>query len=269
MELSLQEKIKLIEFFEFLLNEEISKPLGEMNSEAVDNYINILLHLKNKNAELSSEYIDEQVRKIPFVDITDIRDIQQKKRKKIKKKKILLIAAIIAILLAILAVFSTGHYIENIHRFMKDTFGTVHDAPVGENILVDDKLFVNNGTPTLYANIDDFCKKEKIAVLVPDKLPNGIEFVNIRISHSDKTIIVYYNKEITSYEIYLDSSIPQAILDIANETVTINGYTCYICRFEDINSIQVYFEYNGNYYSIGGANELILLEIIENLEEYK
>ena len=269
MELSLQEKLKLIEFFEFLLNEEISKPLGEMNSETVDDYISILLHLQGKKAELSSEYIDEQVRKIPFVDIADIRDIQQKKRKKIKKKKILLIAAIIAILLAILAVFSTGHYIENIHRFMKDTFGTVHDAPVGENILVDDKVFVNNGTPTLYANIDDFCKKEKIAVLVPDKLPNGIEFVNISITNSDKTIIVCYSKGITSYEIYLDKVIPQTIHDITNETVTINGLTCYICRFDDINATQVYFEHNKNYYSIGGTNEQILLDIIENLEEYK
>ena len=50
--------------FEFLLNEEVSKPLGEMNSEAVDNYIKILLHLQDKHVELSPEFIDEQVRKI-------------------------------------------------------------------------------------------------------------------------------------------------------------------------------------------------------------
>ena len=269
MELSLQEKIKLIEFFEFLLNEEISKPLGEMNSETVDNYISILLHLQGKKAELSSEYIDEQVRKIPFVDIADIKEIQQKKRKKIKKKKILLIAAIIAILLAILAVFSTGHYIEIIHRFMKDAFGSVFDAPIGETFYMDDNENITNGIVVLYESIDEFCEKENIAILCPTELPNGIEFVSISITHSDKTIIVYYNKEITSYEIYLDSSIPQTILDIANETVTINGLTCYICRFDDVNTTQVYFEYNGNYYSIGGANEQILLETIENLEEYK
>ena len=64
MELTLQEKRKLIEFFEFLLDKEISKPLGEMNSEAVDNYIKILLDLQDKHVELSPEFIDEQVRKI-------------------------------------------------------------------------------------------------------------------------------------------------------------------------------------------------------------
>jgi len=64
MELTMQEKLKLIEFFEFLLDKEISKPLGEMNSEAVDNYIKILLDLQDKHMELSPEYIDEQVRKI-------------------------------------------------------------------------------------------------------------------------------------------------------------------------------------------------------------
>ena len=35
-----------------------------MDSEAVDNYIKILLHLQDKHIELSPEFIDEQVRKI-------------------------------------------------------------------------------------------------------------------------------------------------------------------------------------------------------------
>ena len=64
MELTLQEKLRLINFFEFLLDKEVSKPLGKMDSEAVDNYIKILLHLQDKHIELSPEFIDEQVRKI-------------------------------------------------------------------------------------------------------------------------------------------------------------------------------------------------------------
>ena len=64
MDITLQEKQKTIALLKFLLNEEISKPLGEMNSEAVDNYIKILLYLQDNHIELSSEFINEQVRKI-------------------------------------------------------------------------------------------------------------------------------------------------------------------------------------------------------------
>ncbi|MEE1503218.1 MAG: hypothetical protein UGF89_03100 [Acutalibacteraceae bacterium] len=64
MELTKQEKLKLIELFEFLLDEEVSKPLGQMNSETVNYYVEILLDLQDKHVELSPEYIHEQVRKI-------------------------------------------------------------------------------------------------------------------------------------------------------------------------------------------------------------
>ena len=88
MELTMQEKLRLINFFEFLLNEEISKPLGEMNSEAVDNYIKILLHLQDKHVELSPEFIDEQVRKIFHTEeITAAPETAKTTKKHYNKKK--------------------------------------------------------------------------------------------------------------------------------------------------------------------------------------
>ena len=64
MELSLQEKLRLIEFFEFQLDKEVSKPIEQINTEAVDLYVEVLLDLQDKHIELSPEFIDEQVRKI-------------------------------------------------------------------------------------------------------------------------------------------------------------------------------------------------------------
>ena len=86
MELTMQEKLKLIEFFEFLLDKEISKPLGEMNSEAVDNYIKILLDLQDKHMELSPEYIDEQVRKIFHPEETAPPEAVKTTKKQIMKE---------------------------------------------------------------------------------------------------------------------------------------------------------------------------------------
>ena len=260
---------KHIEQLNAIINYEVEKPYKEMDADLVEVCVELIFELQGKNFTLSDEKLEEKVRKIPFVDIADVKAIQQKKRKKIKTRKILLIAAIIAILLAVLAVFSTGRYIEDIHRFMKDTFGSVFDAPIGEIFYNDNNEDLNNGIVVVYENIDEFCEKENIAVLCPTELPSGIEFVNIRISHSDRAIIIYYNKEITSYEIYLDKAIPQVVKDTAESYYTDNNLTCYIERMEDIGIVQIYFEHNGNYYMVGGANEQILLNIIENLEEYK
>lgn len=107
MELTLQEKNKLINLFQYLLDEEISKPLGEMNSEAVDNYIKLILLLQGKKFELSSEFIDEQVRKIfREEEKTASPEAVKTTKKHYKKNKIWLVAACVAILVALFSVIS-------------------------------------------------------------------------------------------------------------------------------------------------------------------
>ncbi len=260
---------KYIEHLNGIINYEVEKPYKEMDADLVEACVELSLELQGKNFTLSNEELEEKVRKIPFVDVGEITAIQQNKRKKIKKKKILLIAAIIAILCAILSVFAIGYHLDYFHSILKDKFGTIIDAPVGETIVKGNDEFTHFGKSNLYKNITAFCKNENIAVLLPNKLPDGIEIIDIAIIEFDNTIIISFNSDISSYEIYLDASITQIIKDTANEAIVINGLTCYICRFDDVNSVQVYFEHNGNYYSIGGTNEQILLDIIENLEEYK
>lgn len=261
-------KNKHIEQLDAIINYEVEKPYEEMDADLIEACVELSLELQEKNFTLSDEELEKKVRKIPFVDISDIKAIQQEKRRKINKK-ILLIAAIITILLAILAVFTVGHYVEDIHTVLKDTFGTVFNTPISEKLFINDDEITYNGLPGSYENIDEFCQKEKIAILFPDKLPNGIEFVKISITHSDKTIAACFSKEVTSYEICLDETIPQIIKDTADSYHTDSGLLCYIERMDDVGIVQVYFEHNGNYYLIGGTKEQILLDIIENLEEYK
>ena len=174
MELTMQEKLRLINFFEFLLNEEISKPLGEMNSEAVDNYIKILLHLQDKHVELSPEFIDEQVRKIFHKEEIAEPETAKTTRKQINKKKVWLVAACIAILVALFSIVSVAND-WNVFDFLSEKFGSVHSTPVEEELDFNGVSVIMNGKNTNYKSIADALENERIDILYPKTLPNNIE----------------------------------------------------------------------------------------------
>ena len=159
MELTMQEKLRLINFFEFLLNEEISKPLGEMNSEAVDNYIKILLHLQDKHVELSPEFIDEQVRKIFHKEETAIPEAVKTTRKQINKKKVWLVAACIAILVALFSIVSVAND-WNVFDFLSEKFGSVFSVPIEEKQEYNGITITNHGKNTNYTTIKEAFKAE-------------------------------------------------------------------------------------------------------------
>lgn len=260
-------KNQLIEHLYAVLNTEMEKPYEEIDADFIEVCVELILELQGKNFTLSNEEIEELVRKIPFVEVADFEAIQQSKKKKLKKRKILLIAAIIAILCTLLAVISSGRFVDYWHSVMNEKFGSVHDTPVGEKHTEGNVEFDSFGKPIIYSNADDFYINEDYNVLLPDKLPNDIKLTNITIIELDKTIMASFNSIITSYEIYLDTQLPQVINDNVKEIIVLNSLTCYIDRMNDSVSVQIYFEHNGNYYTISGTDEQILLDIIENLEE--
>ena len=89
----------LIALLHFIRDCELDKPLGESNEELVDACVRLLLKLQGKTESLTTEQIEDRVRKIPFVISADFDGEANKKAKKYTtKKKILLVAAIIAIL---------------------------------------------------------------------------------------------------------------------------------------------------------------------------
>lgn len=260
----------LIRLLTFIRDCEAEKPLDEMNMGLIEACVKLLLKLQKKEIVFTTEQIKERVRKIPFVLTPDFGGETTKKVKKYTtKKKILLVAAIIAILCALLAVISIGHNIDYWHSVMNEKFGSVFNVPVGEEFVDGNDEFIHAGDSVIYTKTDKFFENEPYDVLIPTKLPDEIGLVDILITKPTNTITVSFDDVITAYEIYVNSPLPQEIIDISNKTVILNNLTCYICKFEDINSVQIYFEQNGNYYNISGTDEQILLDMIENLEEYK
>ncbi len=272
MELTLQEKRKLINFFEFLLNEEVSKPLGEMNSEAVDNYVKILLHLQDKRVELSPEFIDEQVRKIFHPEETvapeTAKTTNKTNKKQINKNKVWLVAACIAILVALFSIVSVAND-WNVFDFLSEKFGSVHSAPIEEELDFNGVSVIMNGETTRYKSIKDAFKNEKVKVLYPKTLPNNIEINKVifyKKSNLDKLSYSFSDPDLY-FTICFDTLITDSAKDDSTETLKVNSIVCYIYEMDDINSAQVRFEYNGDTYMLNYTNKEVLIEIIENLEE--
>lgn len=266
MELTMQEKLRLINFFEFLLNEEISKPLGEMNSEAVDNYIKILLHLQDKHVELSPEFIDEQVRKIFHKEEIAAPETAKTTKKRYSKNKIWLVAACVAILVALFSILSFSSE-KSVKDVLEDFFGTYELIPFGKNVDIGDETYGKGSISEHYHSIEELAKNEKINLLYPtDK---KIELISVSTIDKKETIKFSYKDPDLSLTIKLNSTIPQRTKDFCNKTITLNGIDYYFCIMKDINQVQAYFEHNNNLYTVITTTENNLINILNTMEEIK
>lgn len=266
MEFVMQDKLRLIEFFEFLLDEEISKPLGQMNSEAVDNYIEILLDLQDKHIELNQEYIDEQVRKIFHPEETAAPEAEKTTKKYFNKKKVWLIAACIAILVALFSIVSFSSE-RSVIDVLEDFFGTFEFIPSGEEVSIGDESYKKEGLGKKYTTIDDFIEHEKINLLYPYDKTHDIKHISIGEVNGVQTIGINFDNEDFYIKISLNTQISQETLDICNKKTTINNIDYYLCVMEDVNQVQAYFNHNNNLYLIVHKDENKLIKILNNLEE--
>ncbi len=268
MELSLQDKLRLIEFFEFLLDEEISKPLGQMNSEAVDNYIEILLDLQDKQVELSPKYIDEQVRKIFHPEDSTVPEAVKTTKKYFNKKKVWLVAACIAILVALFSIASFSSE-KGIVDTLEDFFGTFEFIPFDKDVTIGNESYIKYDERHIYKSVEDFVNKEKIDLLCPTNITSNIERISIGDVNYMPTIGIVFEEPNFLITITLNTEIPEEIINVSDDKITINGIDYYLCIMEDVNQVQAYFMHNNNMYVIEHTDKNKLMEILNNIEEIK
>lgn len=269
MENNINSKEKLIAYLSLVRDQETEKPLNEADNDLIKACVELLLELQGKEVTLSTEDIEELVRKIPFADTEMIKTVNAKgKVRKFKKKKILLIAAVIAILVAILSIVSIA-FEWNIFDALKDKFGTVANAPAGVEQQENGITFERLGKDKMYNNVEEALEKENLDILIPKNLPNKkeIKSVNIHEYEETKQIFVLFNDEKLNCIIDINKSIPTEVVNNYNEKININNTTCYIFDMKDVGVVQVYFEYKNNCYKYTYNDKQVLLEIIEKLEE--
>ena len=256
---------KLIELLLFIRHKELKKPFDKMDHDLITACTELLLDLQNIEVTLSPEEIKERVKNIPFIETIDTKAVKSKR--KTNKKRILLIAAIISILIAILSIASMGSE-WNMFDILIDKFGRVSGAPSGVEFYENGVSYGFDGPGKKYSSIDELMKNEELDILLPTKLPDNLTLKNVMVSVEDeyKTIDLLFEEGL-SYTVYKKAPIPKRVVD--NFSPTIIGNTeIYIVDLSDVNSYQVYFAYNNDYYYIVHSDKQQVLEIIENLEVY-
>lgn len=265
-----QKKEKLIKYLSFVRDNEASKPLAEMDNDLIDASVGLLLDLQDKKVTLSDDEVREKVRKIPFADTESVKTVTTKGKQKLKHKKILLIAAILAILLAILT-FSTIADDFDIHSIIEDRFGSAVNAPIGEVVDENGQSFINVGSIRNYTSVEEFYKAEKINIMSPKKLPDGItvEGIDVTGDKDDISIIYIFSEKTLNYDIIKGTSLFDDVKETYTEITTVNGIECYIEDLSDVGICQISFMNNGYHHTFIHNDKQFLLNIIENLEELK
>ncbi len=269
MENNINSKEKLIAYLSLIRDQETEKPLDEADNDLIKACVELLLELQGKEVTLSTEDIEELVRKIPFADTERIKTVNAKgKVRKFKKKKILLIAAVIAILVAILSIVSIA-FEWNIFDALKDKFGTVANAPAGVEQQENGITFERLGKDKMYNNVEEALEKENLDILIPNNLPNGLEIEMIKEFELDGTneCVISFNDENLSCLIKHNTDIPFDVYENNNGIININNLKCYIIQKDDVGLVQIYFTHNNKFYKYTYNDKQVLLEIIENLEE--
>ncbi len=269
MENNINSKEKLIAYLSLIRDQETEKPLDEADNDLIKACVELLLELQGKEVTLSTEDIEELVRKIPFADTEMIKTVNAKgKVRKFKKKKILLIAAVIAILVAILSIVSIA-FEWNIFDSIRDKFGSLLNSPIGVEQTENGITFENLGEIKRYENVEQVIENEDLDILLPPKLPNGLEIDLIKVYNIDglNETFISFNNENLSCSIKHNTDIPIDVLNNYNEEIKVDNLHCYIFNLDDVDIVQVYFVHNGNCYKYTYNDKQVLLEIIENLEE--
>ncbi len=264
-----QEFIKKLELLRDL---EAEKPVEEMDVSLVMACVELILELRGETVNFTPEEVEEKVRKIPFVEETATLNTPPQSVKgrstKVKSRKILLIAAIISILIAIFTISSIA-FEWNIFDELKEKFGTVFNVPANEEMKMSGVTIVSNGNSVFYSDVKEALKNEKLEVLYPTKLPQNVilERVSIYQKNQEEKMTFTFNDKNLVYSVILNQTISKDIKHITNEIIEINGKMCYLVEMNDIGVVQIYFEYNEDFYELSYTDKQELIEIINNLKE--
>ncbi len=273
-------KEKLIAYLIHCIDQEYKKPLEEIDMDYIDECVEFLLDLQGIDATLTPEVIKEKVSEISKEWIEeencneklDKGENKKKSKKKIKKhitvKRIWLIAACIGLLVALFALASVA-FEWNVFDTLKDWFGSVADTPTGIEYEVGGVDFVRNGESVKYKTLEDAAEIEKISFLSPRYLPDNTKLMGVAISgaEGEEDISITFSDNKLMCGITLNTEISQEMLDVYEETHTINNLECHFLEMKDVSVVQVYFEHDNNLYMYSYNDKQELINIIENLEE--
>lgn len=182
-------------------------------------------------------------------------------KRRLASKKIWLVAAVIALLAATVTVTASAFGV-NVFEFFREVMG----LPAGEKVDKDTITLVNNGKFEEYGSIEELLLAEKIDILYPSVLPDGVrmEEVNISIGQNSGDYVEYITNDPATI-VTVDTSIALSEVTEYTEQYTSDYCTYYIYGNENF----AVCYYNDCYYYIGSDSYENLILIINNMREIK
>lgn len=240
---------------------ETSKPFEEIDCSLVDECIDFLMEIEGRK-RLSEKEIIQRIGEIPFKD--NILKFNETARRKVTAKRIAIVAAIMAVIIAIIGVMSIAS--EDIFGDLLAKFGKPFVEHLDSEAVKYGGIVMYNADETRdYDTIEELLKAEKIDMLYPSWLPEGVEIESTEYIVDNQEILytIYCNNKVHSISMY-----PEKMLDKEAKTNTckeIKGLEVYY--FSRNGVTQGNFIHKNNLYSITADSSDNLFKIIENLKE--
>ena len=240
---------------------ETAKPYEEIDCDLVDECIDFLMELEGRK-RLSKKETKRRIGKIPFKE--NILKFNAAARRKVKAKRIAIVAAIMAIIMAIIGVMSIAS--EDIFGDLLAKFGKQFVEQLDTEAVKYGGVVMYNADETRdYDTIEELLKAEKIDMLYPSWLPEGVEveFASHTVQYGETKYSIYFNNSHYSIKMYIEKGLGNEAK--TNPRKEINGLEIYY--FSENGVTQGNFVYENNLYSVTADSPDKLFKIIENLKE--
>ncbi len=191
-----------------------------------------------------------------------VKPVTQPAKRPFRLKKAMLVAAAIAVLLCCASVVVTA--------LGFDVFGYFKDmvfSPAGSKIEENGITLVHYGETAQYASMEELLAAEKLNIMYPAKLPEGVKITEVRVIPGEN------GKE--TIEIKTNDTKTFICIDLSMNNI---DDTFADCEIIEINNISYYIHkeyryavacYNGDYYYIQANNHENVILIINHMKESK
>ncbi|MBQ2903891.1 MAG: hypothetical protein IJE48_05785 [Clostridia bacterium] len=240
---------------------ETAKLYEEIDCDLVDECIDFLMELEGRK-RLGKKEIRRRIGKIPFRE--NILKFNEAARRKVKAKRIAIVAAIMAIIMAIIGVMSIAS--EDIFGDLLAKFGKQFVEQLDTEAVKYGGVVMYNADETRdYDTIEELLKTEKIDMLYPSWLPEGveIEFASHTVEFEQIVCTICCNDTKFFITMYPQKALNDEIK--TNLCIKINDLEIYY--FSENGVTQGNFVYKNNLYSVTADSPDNLFKIIENLKE--
>ncbi len=245
-----------------IIDDEIDKPLNEQDIDLVRECVDFIIEIDNAEIHLTGDDIKSETQKI----LQKYNDCRQKLLKNRLKKSLTITACII--LISCIMNFIAYAFGFNSLNVLKQWSIYLLDMPAGIELEKEQITFIKSNLKHQYDSISDLISGEKLNIMYPDYLPEGILLNRIDFIETDdiSTYVFIFNKNTLSFDIsdqYPEDTVKN--LESSADIYKMNSITFYIMSMDD-GTWQTVFIFNNMLYTIRYDDYNQLIKIINNIK---